>query len=268
MPHLIVLMVMPLVVLRAEPARAQSPADTLPVQARYTGTAFGLPVMRAEAGLALTPDGYRADLSFRTVGLLSVFMSSLIHSSVQGGWAGSQPQPSEFRSWGTMRGDPRRTFIDYVHGNPQIRQLEPPNETEREDVPEAAREGTVDILSAATALVAQVEKTGRCDGQLEVFDGRRLSTISAVTIGTVHPAPDSTGPWKGDALLCHFSGTQLAGFRHDDSDWSRQPHHGAAWIARPIPGGPPIPVRLKFETRWVGSVTLVLQDVIPQQAGL
>lgn len=272
MRHVILSMAVPLTLLGLAPARAQTsagaPADPLAVQVRYAGTALGLPVMRAEANLALVPGGYRADLSFHTTGLLSLFASSLIHSTVEGEWAGGLPQPSRFRSWGTLRGDSRQTQIDYASGRPEIRELEPPNETERDDVPEAARQGTMDMLSAATALVAQVEKTGRCDGDVAVFDGRRLTEISATTVGTVHPKPDSTGPWKGDALLCHFIGTQLAGFRHDDPDWARQPHLGTAWIARPIPGAPPIPVRLKFETRWVGSITLVLQDVTPRPTGL
>lgn len=246
------------------PGAAGRPA-TAPsgVQARYDGSALGLPVMRVESAFAIDRDSYRAEISFSTVGLLSVFVRSLMHDDVRGAWSGDSPAPAQFRSWGTLRGDARRTLIDYVAGAPLVRQLDPPNEGEREAVPEESRGGTVDMLSAAAALVRRADRTGRCDGAAQVFDGRRLTEIRAETVGLVNPSPGDAGPWTGATLLCRFVGRQLAGFRNDDADWAREPHEGAAWLARVVPGGPMIPVRLKFETRWVGSVTLVLREATP-----
>ena len=64
-------------------------------------------------------------------------------------------------------------------------------------------------------------------------------------------------------MRCDFAGRELAGFLHDGSAWQRQPHAGEAWLARVVPGEPPIPVRLDFGTRWLGDITLVLTAAGP-----
>jgi hypothetical protein len=145
-----------------------------------------------------------------------------------------------------------------------IRDLMPPDEADREPVPEGERGDTIDTLSAIAYLVRHVTGTGTCDGQTRVFDGRRLSEIAARTVGLATVAHGEAGPFQGAALRCDFAGQQLAGFLHDEGlDWQRRPHHGAAWIAKVLPGGPPIPVRLTFETRWVGDITMTLTAAGP-----
>lgn len=250
------------------------PAAT--VHASYAGSALGIEVMKLETTVTMDDAGYHVGLSFRTVGLMSVFASSEQHMTVWGGWRHGVPVPQRFRAWGSLRGAARETLIDYDNGQPSVRALTPANDGEREEVPAPVRGGTLDTLSAIAFLVRLVADTGGCDGHTRVFDGRRLTEIGAHTVGGVVPADGEAGSYQGMMRRCDFTGRQLAGFLLEDSTWQRQPHNGTAWMARAVPGGPPLPVRLIFETRWVGEIDLVLTDAgsgplppgpVPRSAG-
>ena len=247
-------------------AAQQAPATTQAgamVHMSYNGTALGMDVLKLQATVSMDGGGYRVATSFRTTGLLSVFMRGEQHSTVWGAWRGGQPAPQRFWSWGSLRGAARETLIDYEKGQPVVRRLTPPIAGEREEVPEQARGDTIDTLSAIAFLVRRVADTGACDGGTRVFDGRRLTEISARTVGQVMPAGGEAGTYAGETLRCDFTGRELAGFMLDDSSWQRRPHDGTAWLGRAVRGGPPVPVRLSFDTRWVGLITLVLTDAGP-----
>ena len=61
----------------------------------------------------------------------------------------------EFSGEGIWRGLHRNTLIDYSHGQPRIRSLVPPNETERQAVSAELQANTMDILSALAELMRQ-----------------------------------------------------------------------------------------------------------------
>lgn len=51
----------------------------------------------------------------------------------------------------------------------------------------------------------------------------------------------------------------VAGFRlGDDHARDSRPLRGSAWLAPVVSGGPPLPVRMSFETRWFGDATMYL----------
>ena len=252
-----------LLLLPAGPSVAQNAAGPATVHMTYSGSALGFEVMQVEAALTSDAAGYRVDISSRTVGLLAAFVRSEQHTTVWGLWRGGRAEPTRFWSWGHLRGAPRVTLIDYQAGQPVVRRLEPPNEHEREEVPERSRAGTVDTLTAVAILIHRVADTGTCDGDERVFDGRRLSVVAVHTVGRIMTANGDAGPYQGEALRCAFIGRQLAGFLLDGPGWAHEPHNGTAWLARAVPGGPPLPVRISFETRWVGEVDLTLTDAGP-----
>jgi hypothetical protein len=255
-----------LLILLPWPGLAADPPAFAPatMHMSYTGSALGLHVMQLQAAVSMDQAGYRIDVAFHTVGLLAIFVHSEQHLVVWGAWQGDQAEPLRFWSWGHLRGAVRETLIDYEAGEPMIRRLTPPDEADREPVPEALRGDTIDTLSAIALLVRHVADTGTCDGQTRVFDGRRVSEIAARTVGLAMVGHGEGGPFQGQTLRCDFTGQQLAGFLHDAGlDWQHRPHHGAAWIAKVVPSGPPIPVRLTFETRWVGDIAMELTEAGP-----
>ena len=236
--------------------------STLPgwaIEAHYEAYAAGLNVVDMDADFDVRPDQYRVKLDVRTVGGLRLFLSSHIVSQVQGRFAGNHVSPERFFSSGTLRGANRVTQIDYAAGQPIVRQLQPANETEREAVPADRQRDTVDTLSAMAELVHQVNTTGRCDGRVTTFDGRRLSVLEARTSGEQPLEPTGRSSFAGMTLRCEFVGRQLAGFMLDeDRAELAKPQMGTAWFASVSAGGPKIPVRIAFRTRWFGEATMYL----------
>jgi hypothetical protein len=94
---------------------------------------------------------------------------------------------------------------------------------------------------------------------VRVFDGRRLSVIIVHTAGMQTLAATGRSSWQGPALRCDFEGRQLGGFARDrPREQEARPRKGTAWLARLTPDGPPLPVRVAFENRWVGTATMYL----------
>ena len=240
----------------APAARAQ-PAPEL--HAGYDVYAVGVPVAVLNTGFALGPSGYRIDLSFHTTGLIGWLYRGHQQSGVEGQWQGDRPAPTRFAGDGVWGGRARQTLIDYADGQPLVRSLVPPNDEEREPVPPALQANSVDALSAIAMLIRRVARTGRCEAEATTFDGRRAVDVAARTVGEEVLPPSTRSIFTGRALRCDFEGRLLAGFLRDgDQAELRRPRHGSAWLAQIEPGGPPIPVRVDFETRWFGPATMYL----------
>ncbi len=169
--------------------------------------------------------------------------------------------PERYTSVGRLRGEPRQTELDYVgDDDPQIRVLIPATEPKRDPVPPAQQAGTIDTLSAMAMLVHAVNTTGRCDGRVTAFDGRRLIAFSSRTAGTQDLPPTGRSTFAGPTLRCDIVSQQLAGFKHD-ADYARlqHPQPGNAWFAHLSPDGPLVLVRAVFPTTFFGPTTLYLQ---------
>ncbi len=238
------------------PAAAQeAPARHL----TYAAYAAGLNVMDVDASMALSQDSYRLKVSYHLTGVVGVFMSAQSTTTVDGRFRGDTPVPRELFSTGRMRGQERVTQIDWQNGKPIISQLVPPVEAERDPVPAEEQAHTVDTLSAVAFLLHQVAASGRCEGAMNTFDGRRLSAIQAHTVGEeVLPKTDRS-MFEGPALRCDFEGRQTGGFVHDeDAAVLRRPQHGSAWFASLTPDAVPVPVRIVFYNRVLGATTVYL----------
>lgn len=236
-----------------------APSPALAVEAHYAIYAGGVEVVDLEADFEVTAARYRVTLEYRTVGALNLVLRSQQKTVVEGSFSNTKPVPHRFFSTGYLRGAPRVTQLDFVSGQPVVRQLAPPNETEREPVSAAQMADTIDTLSAMADLIRQVNMTRRCEGRSMTFDGRRLSVLEARTSGEQPLEPSGRSSFAGPTLRCEFSGQQLAGFKHDE-DRARQQRvqRGTAWFAAVTPGGPLLPVRIAFRTEWFGEATMYL----------
>lgn len=242
----------------AQPTPGVSPAPGT-VRASYAAYARGLNFLNLEADYTITPREYRVHLTYRTAGTIGALVRSDQETRVEGRFVGDRPAPVRFFTAGQFRGQPRVTQIDYPAGNPVVRQLQPPNDQERETVPEAMQAGTVDTISVMAQLLRQVNATGRCEGRATTFDGRRLSALSVRTAGQEALEPTPRSGYSGPALRCDIEGQLLAGFRTDDRRAeAARPRRGSAWFARPRPDGPLVPVRLTFEVPFAGAATVYL----------
>ena len=238
------------------PAFAQSA-----VQLRYSAYAAGFEAVAMQASIAIDQQSYRIQVSYRLTGLIGVVLHGESTTVVDGHFDGAAATPRYLVSTGQFRGISRVTQMIWRNGSPVVTQLVPPVETEREPVPPAEQAHTVDSLSAMAALLRQVATTGRCEGAMNTFDGRRLSAVAVHTVGEEVLPQTGRSSFHGPALRCDFEGRQLAGFvRDQDSAVVRAPQRGSAWFARLQPGQAPVPVRITFHSRQFGDATVYLTD--------
>jgi hypothetical protein len=245
---------------------APAAADTQPVRAHYTGYVAGLPVLHLEAEFQFGADGrYQVATRFRTAGIVATFVSGEQVSRTEGMMprqADAPLVPARYAMEGLWNGRTRRIAVDYERGAPVVRALEPPNTDEREPVPPEQQAGTVDVLTALAGLTRAVAQTGRCEGQVATFDGRRRTDFAASTLGPVTLPPERRSSFAGQTTLCRFVGRQVAGFHRTwDRTEAERPREGRAWIARVLPDAPPVPVRIEVESGFVGTATVHLTRV-------
>lgn len=245
-----------LLCLIAMPAGAQQASQ---LQLAYQTYAAGIEVMEMRAAFGLGPWNYRVDVDYHTTGLVGLFYRGRQTNTVRGVWEDEHAAPLEFSGEGVWRGQSRRTLIDYDHGLPQIKDLRPPQETEREPVPLELQLHTMDTLSALAQLIRTVARGQTCETAVRTYDGRRVLDIVARTGGQEKLEPTGRSIFSGSTLRCDFEGRELAGFLigEDDAD-HRRPLHGSAWMASMQPGAPPLPVQIAFQTRWFGWATMYL----------
>jgi hypothetical protein len=247
------------------PAPAPALLHTAPIRATYNAFIAGMRVLELEVEFALAAQRYEVVTTFRTAGMLATFVDGQQTSRVVGITPADPSQtlrPERYSMEGVWRGNQRRILMDYENGAPRLRALVPPNDAEREPVPEGLRQGTVDMLTALAELTRAVALTGRCEGSANTFDGRRRTDFSARTIGTEQLERSSRGIFAGEALACGFEGRQVAGFMagYDRAEMERK-REGRAWMARLIADAPPIPVRLTADSGWVGTAQIHLTKV-------
>jgi hypothetical protein len=229
---------------------------------QYDGFAHGLLVLKLAGTLSLTDAGYTGHLAIRTAGMINWLSHMDNQSDVRGHFAGAYLAPDHYVSAGTSRGTYKTMQIAYPHGNPAIEQQSPSPDPSRTAVPPEQTTGAIDDLSAMVLLVRQVGDAAKCDGSLKLYDGRRLTLLTARTAGTETLKPTMHSRFAGAALRCDFEGTRTAGFlKADDEAQQRRPRHGSAWLAPIVPGAPPVPVRITFDNKVLGAVTLYLTDV-------
>jgi hypothetical protein len=234
------------------------------LHATYDTFAAGLHVADVEAGFSIGPRAYDMNLAYHTAGVAGFLFRGHQSDEVSGVWHGHQAVPSHFRGLGLWRGVDRVTDIEYLQGRPVVRQLVPPNTDEREPVSQPLQLNTIDSLSALVELIHTVAETGRCETTARTFDGRRAVEIEAHTVGEQILEPTGRSNFAGKALRCDFAGRMTAGFKFgDDRERDSKPMHGSAWLARVVDGGPAVPVRMTFETRWFGDATMYLTSVAP-----
>jgi hypothetical protein len=233
------------------------------LRATYEVHAAGMVVMEVEVRFDVSADAYRVETRVRTRGIAALFASGEQTTRVNGGWAGMAPVPGSYVSEGVWRGRARRTALDWPGGAVRVLALVPPNEEERETVPDDLRRGTMDALSALAGLSRQVARDQGCTLTAPVFDGRQRSDFTAGN-GRREMILPWREAWRGEALRCDVEGVQVAGFRLDgEGRENATPRRVTAWIAAPYAGAPPVPVRVDMPSRWFGTATAVLLRAEP-----
>lgn len=138
-----------------------------------------------------------------------------------------------------------------------------PIDTDRLPVPASSRAGTIDPLSALTALIRDVARTGRCDDSVRTFDGRKLEQFDVRTAGEEAVPPSIHSAFSGPGLRCAYVRRVLAGARGDGTGEDGRTRAGSIWLGPVLPGLPRLPMRVVAETQWLGDATIYLTGAAP-----
>ena len=226
--------------------------------------AVGVQVGESVMTVDLSASTYRMGLRYRTTGLARIVSNDSLDQTSAGAFEKDLPVPLEYKSVGKLRGHDRIVTMSYRNRNPVPTLIDPPNEAERDIVPEAHWQGTVDPLSAMAEMLRDAARTGRCDVSQRTYDGRRLEMFEARTVGEDDIASSGRSSFSGRSLRCDYTRQPIAGFRLGSgrAEDSRA-RHGSFWLAPVAPGGPPLPVRGVIDAMYLGEVTMYLTSVKP-----
>ena len=237
---------------RAEGAPLVQQGATQPLALGYKIYAGGLHVFSFEAEVDLSPARYETALALRSDGWLAWLWTFSLAAEVRGQAGPEGLAPRRFRTESEWRDSARWVEISYdAAGRPTAEAEPPPEEDDRDPVPEADRIGTVDPITAALGLVDRLMRTDSCDGQAEIFDGRRSFAASATDLGAQSLTTSDVAPYGGSAVACRLSIVPVKGF-WKNPDYPPKPQELTVFLRSVVPNGPPVPVRIEADTRFGG----------------
>ena len=235
-----------------------APASAERWRATYVVTAAGVTVADAEVRFSLGPNGapYDIETRSRSRGLASWLMRSQSEARSEGVLRAGAPLPRRYQSEGQWRGINRRTVLDYApDGASRVTTLEPLQDMERTPVPDDARRGNIDPLSALVLLTAKVRDTARCESQIRTFDGRRVVHFEVTTHPVVQVADRGL-------LRCNVEIRPIAGVALDRPiEDAMRPTRSTLLFGVAQPGAPAIPVQIEIASRWWGTIQASLVEL-------
>ncbi|BBK31102.1 uncharacterized protein DUF3108 [Stella humosa] len=216
------------------------------IELQYDVYTAGLPTLALKLDIAFTGEGYRVAADMQTQGLAGFLFPWHYQSVSEGVVAGGDLRPALYRTTSTASGKTKTARLVYRADGTVAATAEPAVEEGRDPVPPGLTRGSVDILTAVLRVTRRLESTGRCDGEVPVYDGLRrydlvfsdggLDRSNAMTVSAVR--------------RCSASMRRLAGFLKTLSPWDDGDDARAAAIAVASLGGdlPLVPVRLDLAT--------------------
>ena len=226
----------------------------------YEAYAGGLHVMTIEVGVDERSAGYRITTDLRTRGIADFFIGMQIHSESTGDIRNGHLMPVRYRNQGKF-GKRQSSLVvtPQPNGGFWVEATPPPDKDEtRTPIPATSLAGAIDPLAAILRASRIIAESGSCRQRVPVFDGRRRYDLVFTDQGERTLQPTRYSVFSGPARLCHVRQERIGGFLVSDSG-SDGGLESALWIAAPLPGAPPVPVRLELDTRW-GWITLHLDE--------
>ena len=217
----------------------------------YTG---GLNVLGVEAVAELAPNRYRVEAQLATKGI-SDFLAKFRASTRTVGERGSvRVSPDLFVAESSWRGGDRQVRAEYGgDGSVSAKVVPPPDEDEREPVPEALKRNAIDPLSVLVQMNRPDSRDLNCRGTIPVFDGRRRYDLVFADLGKEMLSPSAYSSFAGEAVKCGVTYNKIAGYQRpdaDDDERAKEKSYSATiWMARMVEEGPWLPVRFEGESR-------------------
>lgn len=230
----------------------------------YDVNVYSFRAMRWQVELTRDAGAYATRFQAHVSGLPSLASDLAIHARAGGRQSDGRLRPRSYTSRLLDGDDTRSVLIAYGPDGPVMTDARPPaEEDDREAVPTDALAGTLDPLAGSYALLREVSDSGTCEGEVAMFDGRRLFRVLLRPAGDAEPgdtaasaAPDAS---DGETVHCRATLDKVAGFTAKERRDNRFPDELLIELAPVGPEGDLLPVRLSTEHR-VGPVTITLSD--------
>lgn len=235
-------------------AAAAEPGAVLDYEVRYGP----LQVLALRTTARFDGDRYQATTDVRTVGVVAMLFPWSAASDSRGVRDDGIMHPLRFRTAGEYRGTRRLAEIEYPSGaGPRVR-IDPPAETDdRDPVPTALQQATIDPLTASLAAVSS-----GCHGTLQVFDGRRRYDLVLSDLGETTTPPSRHTRYAGRSRHCRALIQPLAGFWRSEPRHDERPTQVDYWVASPRPDLIAVPVYLELSAPR-GTLAVHLSAVEP-----
>ncbi|MEE8271599.1 MAG: DUF3108 domain-containing protein [Alphaproteobacteria bacterium] len=242
----------------------QHPAVTADY-AVYTG---GLHVIDSDIVLAMDDDEYDVRLGAALVGVPSWFSDWAAVIESDGRIAGDTLNPARSTVERMRRGEVRVTALRFDGDGEVDVTFDPERSDNDEPVPQDMLVGALDPLSGLVSIIHSMTAAGGCATTVPVYDGRRRYDLVFTDRGMEQLVGSDIATYAGPARRCHMQLVAVAGaFKRDDgrSFWRRgaeadRERQLDIWLARPMAGGPYLPVRIKGRTPF-GAVVIHLRGV-------
>ena len=210
----------------------------------------GLHIFTFDVDMTLRPDRYRVTAAGGTRGVIGWLYKWDTNLTAEGFDRNGRIEPHRYVAETNWQSNQRTTQLSFMAGGRYDLQQTPPPEPDPDvegALPDVLPEGTVDPLTFALAATRTLERSGRCDQTVPVFDGRRRFDLTVRQTGQTSLPPSGHSIYQGPAVRCSFSMKRISGFRKSGRT-SRQWDAGSAappiiWVASIRQDLPPVPVR-------------------------
>lgn len=247
---------------------AAGPAVAADTSARMTYDVYvgGVRMLEVSSGVSLAADRYDVDLSAHVVGIAAAFSDWRSNVQSSGALDGARARPARNVVERINGDDARTTTITFLGGGRMDVEIVPSKKPKREQtIPPAQLVHAVDPLSGVVSILQALHiGAAACQGQVPVFDGRRLYRADLTDGGTVMLQKAEQGMYGGEAQRCTLSLTPMVGdFNFGDERRTTKPTEYfqrsskapdqrvvETWLASPGAGLPAVPVRIQSESPW------------------
>lgn len=238
------------------PARLPSHAQTM----TYELYAGGINAVQAELDVVYqTQERYRVALAAKTKGFLGKLVP-WTGTFETNGWRmddGSE-RPELHKS--TAIFDNEEDIKEYNYGKDgsfkSLRVIEAGEDETPEKLEDELVQGTTDALTATLNVMQTVAESGKCEGEDEVFDGKRRFKMVFRHVADDMLTPTQYNVYEGAAARCEVEVIPMTGEWHEKPrGWASIQEQGREkgslptfWLAKIDDEGPAVPVKLRVKT--------------------
>lgn len=184
----------------ALPATAQT-VDNGRFDVTIRGVKAGQLVFRGEQ----SGSNYAVAGKLASTGFVAMLRQFSYDAKSAGTVRGTRYTPSRYSETADTGKRKSSSVMRFKSGVPQVKEIKPPRAAKPYDLNPAKQGGTVDILTALYAILRDVPADQACKTKLDMFDGRRRTSIKL-----------SNPKAAGDGLTCTGEYRRVGGFSPDD----------------------------------------------------